>query len=110
MLNWAASLFAPPVSRSSQCCPNADSLGDPTYSVNCEDDYEIVGGEWVPVRKECAWIYPCFPASATVSTSDRGTITMAQLRPGDRVLAVGRDGRPAFEVCVAAVGSRALLP
>ena len=38
----------------------------------------------------------CFPASATVTTADGRTVAMPDLRTGDRVLAVGWDGRPVY--------------
>ncbi|KAL4428530.1 hypothetical protein ABPG75_002619 [Micractinium tetrahymenae] len=39
----------------------------------------------------------CFPSSATVETQDRGRVAMPDLRPGDRVLSVGYDGRLSYQ-------------
>ena len=49
-----------------------------------------------PLPTLCSFV--CFPSSATVQTADRGQVAMPDLRPGDRVLSVGWDGRPQYQV------------
>jgi hypothetical protein len=39
----------------------------------------------------------CFPGHATVQTADGRRLAMRDLRTGDRVLAVGWDGKPRYQ-------------
>jgi hypothetical protein len=39
----------------------------------------------------------CFPSHATVQAADGRSLAMRDLRTGDRVLAVGWDGKPRYE-------------